>query len=257
VRSSLKSIHVDLGYDTSFFNSDLIKRICRGAQKVHAIPPRPKRKELTLNTLETIIQLCDSKSYDDTSIRTALCVAFAGFLRSQDFTYSNWTPADQASKPTRSSVKFGKDTATLELPISKTDQLRKGTSITLAANNLPSCPVANLRYLFTQFPASPHAPLFGRGSPTSAFTGIYFTRSYFTNAFRDLLLRANIDPTGYTGHSLRRGAAQSAADAGLPMEDIQTLGRWKSDAVLRYVRPETAEHLRRTRKSRAPRYRKQ
>jgi hypothetical protein len=37
--------------------------------------------------------------------------------------------------------------------------------------------------------------------------------------------------SGFSGHSLRRGAAISAAAAGIPREDIKTLGRWKSDAV--------------------------
>jgi hypothetical protein len=43
-----------------------------------------------------------------------------------------------------------------------------------------------------------------------------------------------VDPGGYTGHSLRRGAAQDAHDMGLPRDDIMMLGRWSSDAVDRY-----------------------
>jgi integrase len=250
-----------MGYEVSFFNSDRIRRICKGAQKVHSIQPRPLRKHMTLDILEKIIKLCDTNSYDDICIRTALCVGFAGFLRTQDFTYSSWKLADQASKPTRASVKFFNNCATLELPITKTDQLRRGTIITLAPTNRQSCPIANLQLLFTRFPAPPNAPLFGRGHPTAASLGIYFTPSYFTNAFQQLLLRTGIDPTGFTGHSIRRGAAQSAADIGMDMMDIQTLGRWKSDAMLRYVSPATAIQLKENAKSNtklnnAPRYRK-
>lgn len=64
---------------------------------------------------------------------------------------------------------------------------------------------------------------------------ICFTPTYFTTSLHNLLLRANIDPTGFTKHSLRRGAAQSAADAGLSKEEIQTRGRWKSDSVFAYL----------------------
>lgn len=255
-----------MGLESSFFNSDRIRRLCKGAQKVHAIPSKPLREHMTLDILEKIIAFCDPNSFDDTCIKTALCVAFAGFLRTQDFTYSKWGPADIASKPSRASVSLFNDYAVLSLPITKTDQLRKGTNITLAANKRISCPVRNLHHLLTRFPTSLNAPLFARGYPLAALDGIYFTASYFTNTFQQLLLRAKINPTGFTGHSIRRGAAQSAADVGLEMKEIQTLGRWKSDAVLRYVKPSTAIELKQAAKfpntpgqpdSSAPRYRKQ
>ena len=58
-------------------------------------------------------------------------------------------------------------------------------------------------------------PLFGRHSPIASFTGTYFTPHHFQNSLQSLLSRANIDPEGFTSHSMRRGGAQSAAEAGL------------------------------------------
>lgn len=38
----------------------------------------------------------------------------------------------------------------------------------------------------------------------------------------------------FSGHSFRRGGAQSLRDAGVQLADIKVAGHWKSDAVLRY-----------------------
>ena len=64
---------------------------------------------------------------------------------------------------------------------------------------------------------------------------MYFTRDWFLNSLRNLLIKANINPVGYNGHSFRRGAAHSAAAAGMSDEEIKTLGRWKSDSYKLYT----------------------
>jgi hypothetical protein len=50
-----------------------------------------------------------------------------------------------------------------------------------------------------------------------------------------LLLKARIATTGFSGHSIRKGAAVTAASHGISKEDIKLMGRWKSDAVQVYI----------------------
>jgi hypothetical protein len=64
---------------------------------------------------------------------------------------------------------------------------------------------------------------------------MFFTRKWFLNSLRDLLIKAGINPVGYNGHSFRRGAAHSAAAAGMTDEEIKILRRWKSDAYKLYT----------------------
>jgi integrase len=54
---------------------------------------------------------------------------------------------------------------------------------------------------------------------------------------RERVAAAGLDPTRYSGHSLRAGLATSAAQAGVPTWRIRTQTRHSSDAMLgRYVR---------------------
>jgi integrase len=241
---SLKSFIVDTNKDTTPFSSPRLIRLLKGIKKVTTIKKAPPRKHVTFDIMETIVPHC-SKSFDGENIKAAICIAFAGFLRPADFTYEKWSPAEQVSKITRGSVTFFKSHACIRLPFSKTDTIGKGTTITLVATRNQSCPVSALETLFKNYPAPATAPLFGRHHPLAAYDGIYFSRDYFQRELKTLLLSADINPDGFTPHTLRRGAAQSAADAGFNSNDISKLGRWKSTAMYAYVHPETAVRLKR------------
>ena len=54
---------------------------------------------------------------------------------------------------------------------------------------------------------------------------------------RERVAAVGLEPTGYSGHSLRAGLATSAAQAGVPTWRIKAQTRHASDAMLaRYIR---------------------
>ena len=115
------------------------------------------------------------------------------------------------------------------LPASKTDPYRKGTAIQLASTESPLCPVKALVKLFQNQPKQPTAPLFSRSH------GRAFNRAYVIDQIKEMLLRSGISAVHFSGHSIRKSAAVSAAAQGISKEDIKLLGRWKSDAVDIYI----------------------
>ena len=70
--------------------------------------------------------------------------------------------------------------------------------------------------------------LLGEGLPVS--------RSHFSNQLSMACHLCGLDPSRYKGHSFRIGAASYAADRGFSDAQIRPLGRWKSNAFLRYIR---------------------
>ena len=93
-------------------------------------------------------------------------MAWAGFLRSGEFTYSQKDLVSSRNfvntKLTRSDITFDESSeyAILRLKRSKTDYDHKGVEIVLAATHDEICPVTALQDLFAVDKQPPSAPLF-------------------------------------------------------------------------------------------------
>ena len=182
------------------------------------------RKEITKEILVFIVtHLCNT--HDDINIRAAFCTTFTAFLRVGEFTWDTWTVQ---SHLTQLSIRFTSDgNALLHLPTSKTNQFRQGSTIPLAASYDTTCPVTALKTLYLRYPKNNFEPLFSKviGS---------FDQSWVIQRLHSLLHTAGINSEGFSGHSFRHGAANSALQAGISRQDIMKMGRWKSDAMDHY-----------------------
>lgn len=112
-----------------------------------------RAEPISRQTLVKLTEAC-SDSVGDINFSTACKIAWAGFLRSGEFTYSlKDQPGSRTftnTKLTRSDITFDEnfDYAILRLKRSKTDLDHKGVEIILAATHDQICPVAALRKLF-------------------------------------------------------------------------------------------------------------
>src|SRR5579859_5478369 len=219
--SHLRSYHIDKGYTTDIFNDERIKRILRGAAHKYGNKPKRERLEITSEILQAILVTL-RYTHDDVNIYAAFCTAFAGFLRIGEFTWLTWNNQSFLQSLSRGSIQFVPDGVILQLLASKTDPFRTGVSIPLSPSGDIACPVSALRTLVQRYPRTAPAPLF------SQLIGP-FDRKWVLSKLRQALLFAGINPAGFSGHSFRRGAANSALKAGLSREDITKMGRWKSD----------------------------
>ena len=144
--------------------------------------------------------------------------------------WNTWSTDSHCFLLSRQHITFHSTSVILTLPASKTDQFRVGTDIYLAYSpHSLLCPVTALRTLFTHYPKPPQSPLFTHPYSQS------FSKSFLVLKMWELLLNAGISTIGYSGHSLRKGAAVTANRNGISKHDIKLLGRWKSDAVDVYI----------------------
>jgi hypothetical protein len=61
---------------------------------------------------------------------------------------------------------------------------------------------------------------------------------YFRKAIKQAVVSIGLDPQRFSGHSLRSGGATDRFEAKVAYHIIKKMGRWKSDAAMRYYRSE-------------------
>ena len=237
--TGLRSAHVDMGFDDlSVFHHPQLQRIIAGSRRLRGEADTKERRPITKDLLLQILPHFDKSTHAGATLYASFCLAFAAFLRVGEFTYSKRDLQQEDFGEwflTRRSVRLFDDHLELTLPASKTDPFRRGITLTVAASGDDACAVKALRHLF-RWEAPPDAPLFQLG-------GSAFTREAVTSNLREVLTSLGVEGH-YSGHSFRRGAATSARDAGLSNDEIQLLGRWKSDSYRLYIVTHPAHILR-------------
>ena len=119
-------------------------------------------------------------------------------------------------------------TVQITLKKAKNDQFRKGHTIYLGKTTHTVCPVdALVHYLAIQ--GGTPGPLFLLPNNQS------LTRASFSSALKKAFQDLHMDHCQFNTHSFRIGAATSAKRAGVSDSHLKALGRWKSNAYLKYV----------------------
>ena len=199
--------------------------------RFHRLPITPDHLRAVYNVWSTPPVL-----YDKVMLWAAICVGFFGFLRSGEFTATPTCNSNHVISAADISVDSHSNpqVVTITLCHSKTNQAGKGSIIYLGRTGDKVCPVtALLAYLAVRPPSKGPLFIFNDGTPLS--------QQQLITYLRNALFQAGFSTRGYSGHSLRIGAATTAARMGLSDSLIQTLGRWKSSAFTSYIRKEGIE----------------
>ena len=125
--ASLRSYHVDIGYNTEVFANEQLARVVRGVMRLY--PDTSLLCERTPITREILVQLLsqlDLRTRRGALLAAAFTLAFAAFLRSGEFTYTEEDLQDESFADwfiTRASVRFNPEGKfmLLHLPTSKAD----------------------------------------------------------------------------------------------------------------------------------------
>ncbi|XP_071116817.1 uncharacterized protein [Haliotis cracherodii] len=212
-----------------------LQTLLRGYKKLH-ISSTKKRLPITYNILTCIVAALRNGvfgAHDDLVMEAMCSLAFFGFLRCGEFTCAksfdpevNVCIKDVVLHPSQAKC-------AVNLKTSKTDPFRQGVTVNVFATSGSCCPFSSMRLLMfvrLQCGAKPCDAMFtDRG-------GLPVARSAFLSWLNIVLCRIGLNPSLYSGHSFRIGAATTAAHVNIQDHMIKTLGRWSSDCFTRYIR---------------------
>lgn len=226
--SAVRSLHLLYGFPDPLRGSDRLARLFRGIRRSY-VAPTCGRLPINNRLLRLIRQALAIPAFDNIMFWAACCTAFFGFLRVSEFTCTG--AFDPSTHLSLADVTVADDHFCLRLKSSKCDPFRKGCLVQLGRSGSDLCPVGALSQYLSIRGGSP-GPLFQCLDRTPL-------SPVLVNKWLRLILHSAGITGNYSSHSFRIGAATSAALAGLPDHLIQTLGRWSSDAYLRYIRTPT------------------
>lgn len=223
------------GVDPSLSSLYRLHYVLRGCQRSLPSAVRKKRLPITPAILRFLHHHWSSGAddYNTVCLWAACCTGFFAVLRSGEFTCESWSAYNPSMLSLRDVVidsRFKPSVIHLTLRQSKTDVFGAGVTIHLGRTGDILCPVSALLAYLAIRPPTP-GPLFllQSGNPLS--------RQALITAIRNALSSAGLDVSLFNGHSFRIGAATSAALAGVPDSTIKLMGRWRSSAFTRYLRP--------------------
>lgn len=236
--SGIQTLFAELGLTLRPLRMSLVERALNGLQK----EPRPDRpvpkKPITVSLLRQIYTSFKLSEHEQRTVWAMMTLATYGLLRCGELTLhpfkqtyprvSDWKASDDHS------------IAAVYLPTSKSDKSNSGTSVYVAGNSSITCPISAMHEMLTRSPFR-----LKDSGPIFTLDGYHpISRYVFLERVRRQLSRSGLDATEYSGHSFRRGGAQSAYDTGLSIDDLQLLGRWKQPQVAQRYYGFTQQRLR-------------
>ena len=178
--------------------------------------------------------------YMDALLTAACSISFFGFVRCGEFTSTSAHLDDTSGLPRgdithNHPIKSYVTQMKIRLNSSKTDPFRFGVSISLFQVNCIACPItAAIHYLRRRdaIPGLSHV-----NSPLLCLAnGEPLTRKLLVNSLNRLCQACGLNTCHYSSHSMRIGAATSAAQQHMADHLIQMLRRWSSDCYKTYIR---------------------
>jgi integrase len=214
--------------------SPQVQLLLRGIKRDRVARRVRVRHPLTLERLSGVVQAVSAVNVtlvEKIRLRTAMLLAFWGFLRSSEYCMGGTSPLRRKDVKIRKLNEHSSYVA-LTLRKSKTSQFN-AVKVYIYSNPSPYCAVKAVKAFMKLTADAKHC------KPESPFFLLpdnpALSASYFNNLLKIAVKKAGLNPDHFSSHSLRSGAATTAANSGVPPYLIQKLGRWKSDCYQIYI----------------------
>lgn len=230
----VKILHLWHGHPVDYFHHFSMALLMRGITRNLHHQPR-QAHPITLPLLLDMHRHLDLSNPKHVVLWCLLLIAFFMMARKSNLVPDSKFKFDPQKQLTRADIQQHPHMLLITLKWSKTNQFghRSHQVPLLALPGSPLCPVNAFRHLTRLIPLPHQAPVF-----VDLHKGTWVPLSYsqYQRRLKTLIAQTGRDPTNYSTHSLRRGGATVAHQAGLTKEHIKLIGDWKSDAVDEYIK---------------------
>jgi integrase len=220
--ASISQAHLMQGLDSPCRSIE-VRRTLRGIKRAHGAKPRRVAPALRDEVLAMVKAMPDSLA--GRRNRALLLVGFAGALRRSEL-----------AKLRVQDVTFDMRGMILALGKTKTDQSGEHDEIAIPFAKGNACPVKALKAWLAQSNITKGA-IFRAISKGGKVGQRALNPHSIAQLIKAFALAAGMDPTDYSGHSLRAGLATSSAKDGKAFHKIKAQTRHRSDVtLLKYIR---------------------
>ena len=199
-----------------------VKAVVRGIRRAHGVAPR----RMAPATSDCIIAMAPRPDGTLTTLRdrALLLLGFAGAFRRSELVALDVTDVEEVPEGLRVTIRRG-----------KTDQEGRGAVVAIVRGEI-ACPVAALR-AWLEAAEITEGPLFRPIRRGGHVQPARLTDRSVANIVKTYAERAGLDPTLFSGHSLRAGFLTSAAKRGASLFKMMATSRHRStDTLAGYVR---------------------
>ena len=189
---------------------------------------------VTFQHFVAAMHTCDLLNWP--AVKFSMILGFFGLLRISNYAIETGSQLDVSRNTLIKDCSLGKDSITLNIKWSKANQLDSDTVTLPATKEHLYCPVTNWVSYMASLSHSVldlNWPIFIHQQKGQVF---WPSTRDARELHRFVWESAGLAAAAYTPHSLRRGGATYFAENGIPLEDIQRLGLWRSDAIKYYLK---------------------
>jgi integrase len=203
--------------------SPLVRATLRGIRREHGVAQRQAKPLLRDDLFDVLARMGDRPK--DLRDKALLLIGFAGGFRRSELCAVDCTNIEQARQG-----------IVITIPRSKTDQQGEGRKVGIPFGRTRWCPVAALdRWI--EAAGIESGPIFRRVDRHGRVSTTAISPEAVCIVVRERVATVDLDPGGYSGHSLRAGLATSAVQAGVSTLKVRAQTGHASDVMLaRYVR---------------------
>jgi hypothetical protein len=237
--SAISLLHKHLDVACPALSAFQVGLMARAVDRTLLSAPRP-RLPVSVELLHHLVQATLPLGVWGLVLKCALLLAFFGFLRQSNLAPRAPSQFDPARHSRRCDILLKSTGVFIRLRWSKTLQVaQQPVFIPLPViDNSPLCPVAAFKAMVACVPtASSKAPLLLLPTTRGQFRIV--TIPMLAQEFNLIIQSLSLPPRTYSLHSLRRGGATLAFEAGVPVDSIKGHGTWSSQSVYTYICPST------------------